>query len=50
MDLADLVAFAGVVEDTLRSRGLSGIDVGHNAEIAVVFDLVGAGHLISILG
>src|SRR3984893_16918991 len=50
MDLAHLVAFSRVVEDTLRSCSLPGIDVGHDAEIAVVFDLVDAGHLISILG
>ncbi len=42
--LADLVALAGVVEDPLRGRGLAGIDVRHDAEIAVVLDCVAAGH------
>src|ERR1700760_3400824 len=42
--LADLMALAGVVEDPLRGRGLPGIDVGHDAEVSVVLDLVGAGH------
>ena len=44
MDLAHLVALAGVVEDPLRGRGLPGIDVGHDAEVAVVLDLVFASH------
>src|SRR6185503_4966396 len=34
VDLADLVADAGVVEDPLRGRGLPGIDVGHDADVA----------------
>ncbi len=44
MDLADLVALAGVIEDSLRSRGLPGIDVRHDAEIAVVLDFMNARH------
>ena len=44
MDFADLMALAGVVEDPLRGRGLPGIDVGHDAEVSVVLDFVGAGH------
>ncbi len=44
MDLADLVALAGVIENPLGRRRLPGIDVGHDAEIAIVFDRVEAGH------
>src|SRR5215216_904088 len=44
MHLAHLVALAGVVEDTLRGRGLSGVDMRHDAEIAVVLDRMGARH------
>ena len=44
MDLADLVRLAGVIEDPLGGRGLAGIDVGHDAEVAVVLDGVRAGH------
>jgi hypothetical protein len=47
MDLTHFVAFSGVVEDAFRGRRLPGIDVGHDAEIAVVLDRVDAGHLIS---
>ncbi len=47
MHFADLVALAGVIEDPLRGRGFPGIDVGHDAEIAVVLDWVDAGHLRS---
>jgi hypothetical protein len=45
MDFADLVGLAGVVEDTLSRRGLAGIDVGHDAEIAVFVDRIFASHL-----
>jgi hypothetical protein len=41
---ADLVALAGVIQDTLGRRRLAGIDVGHDAEVAVVFDLCVRGH------
>jgi hypothetical protein len=34
VDLADLVALPGVVEDALGRRGLAGIDVGHDADVA----------------
>ena len=34
VDLADLVALPGVVEDALRRGGLAGIDVGHDADVA----------------
>ena len=42
--LADLVALAGVIEDPLGRRGLAGIDVRHDAEVAVVLDRMAAGH------
>ncbi len=44
MDLTDLVTLAGVIEDPLGRRRLAGIDVRHDAEIAVVLDFVHAGH------
>ena len=44
MHFADLVALAGVIENPLGGRGLSGIDVGHDAEVAVILDRVNAGH------
>ena len=44
VDFADLMALAGVVEDPLGRRRLAGVDVRHDAEVAVVFDLVDAGH------
>ena len=44
MDLADLVALAGVIQNPLGRRRLPGIDVGHDAEIAIVFDRMDAGH------
>src|SRR5207248_3695166 len=45
MDLAHLVALAGVVEDPLGRGRLARIDVGHNAEVAVVLDFMGTWHL-----
>ena len=33
MDFADLMALAGVVEDALGRRGLTGIDVSHDADV-----------------
>ena len=44
VDFADLMGLAGIVEDALRRRRLSGIDVSHDAEISIVFDSVAAGH------
>jgi hypothetical protein len=35
MDLADLVGNAGVEEDALGGCGLAGIDVGHDADVAL---------------
>ena len=42
--LADLVALAGVIEDALGRRRLAGIDVRHDAEVAIVLDRMSAGH------
>src|SRR5690606_14428738 len=44
MHLTDLVALAGVEQDALGGRGLAGIDVGHDAEVAVTLDGSGASH------
>jgi hypothetical protein len=44
MNLADLMALARIIEDALGRRGLAGIDMGHDAEIAVILDFVFARH------
>ena len=36
MDFADLVGLAGVIEDALGRRRLAGVDVGHDADVAVI--------------
>ena len=36
VDFADLMRLAGVVEDALGRRRLTGVDVGHDADVAVV--------------
>src|SRR5665647_1124034 len=41
---ADLVRLAGVIEDPLRRRRLARIDMGHDAEVAVVLESVLASH------
>src|SRR6185295_9713501 len=41
---ADLMRLAGVVEDALGRRRLAGIDVGHDADVAIVSDRGGASH------
>ena len=38
MDLTDLVVLAGVVEDALGRRRLPGIDVGHDADVAIAIE------------
>ena len=40
----DLMALAGVVENPLGRRRLARVDVGHDPEVAIVFDVGGAGH------
>ncbi len=44
MDFADLMALARIIENPLRGRGFARVDVGHDAEVAVVFDVGRAGH------
>ncbi len=44
MHFADLVGLAGVIEDAFGRRRLAGVDVGHDAEITVVFDRMTARH------
>jgi hypothetical protein len=46
VDLADLVGLAGVIEDSLGRRRLAGIDVGHDADVAVAFERMAAGHFL----
>ena len=41
---ADLVALAGVIKDALGGRGLAGIDMRHDTEVAVVLYGMNAGH------
>ena len=41
---ADLMRLAGIIEDALGGRRLPGIDVGHDAEVAIVLDSVAARH------
>ena len=38
MHFADLMRLAGIIEDALGRRRLAGIDVGHDADVAVVLD------------
>src|SRR6056297_2093864 len=45
VDFADLVGAAGVEKDALGRRRLAGIDVGHDADVAVALERVVAGHL-----
>ena len=40
VDLSHLVRLARVIQDALGGRGLTGIDVSHNADIARVFQRV----------
>jgi hypothetical protein len=45
--LADLVGLTRVVEDPLGRSGLAGIDVGHDAEVAVVLDFMLSRHRLA---
>ena len=45
--LADLVRLPRVIEDALGRRGLAGIDVGHDADIAIVLQVGRTWHRIS---
>src|SRR5690606_23406574 len=44
MHLAHLVGAAGVIENPLGRRRLTGIDVGHDADISIALEGRGAGH------
>ena len=44
MHLAHFVALAGVIEHALGRGRLAGINVRHDAEVAIVLDGMGAGH------
>jgi hypothetical protein len=44
MDFADLVGSAGVVQNSFRSCGFTGINVRHDADIAHLLQWNGAGH------
>src|SRR5260370_36433020 len=44
VDLADLVADAGVEKDALGGRGLARIDVRHDADVSAALEGKGAGH------
>jgi hypothetical protein len=41
------MVLAGVVQDPFRRRRLARVDVGHDSEVTVVFDVVIAGHEIA---
>ena len=41
---ADFMRLAGIEQDALGRRRLTGVDMGHDPEVSVVFDLVAAGH------
>ncbi len=41
---ADLMRFAGIIQDTLGRRRLAGVDMRHDAEVAVVLDRMTAWH------
>ena len=45
VDLAHLVGAAGVVEDALGRRRLTGVDVSHDPDVAGLFEWEGAWHL-----
>ena len=45
MDLTDLVALPRVIEDSLGGSRLPGIDVGHDADVAIVIERGGPSHI-----
>jgi hypothetical protein len=49
VDLADLVGLAGVIEDALGRRRLAGVDMRHDADIAIAFERMAAGHFLNFL-
>ena len=44
MHFADLVGLAGVIEDPLGRGGLAGVNMRHDADVAVFFERIIAGH------
>nr|GFD59376.1 hypothetical protein [Tanacetum cinerariifolium] len=44
MDLADLVGLAGVIKNALGGGRLAGIDVRHDADVAILLERMAAGH------
>ena len=44
MNFANFMAFTRVVEDTLGSCRLTSINVGHDAEVTIILNLVAACH------
>src|SRR5205814_9469747 len=46
---ANLVGLAGVIKDALGRRRLSGVDVRHDADIAITFERMAAGHFYCFL-
>ena len=46
VDLADLVRGPGVVEDALRQRGLAGVHMGRDADVADMGEFCGFGHCL----
>src|SRR4051794_38289411 len=46
VDLTDLVVDTGVEEDALRRRGLAGVDVRHDPDVAGLGELGRVGHLL----
>jgi len=44
MDFTDLVRDAGIIEDALGGRGLTGINVGHDADVALLLAGDNFGH------
>jgi hypothetical protein len=44
MHLADLVGLAGVIQDALGRRGLAGVDMRHDAEVAIALERIFACH------
>jgi hypothetical protein len=48
MDLADLVGLAGIIKHTLGGRGLAGVDVRHDADIAIAVERMAASHGVKL--
>ena len=44
MHFADFIGLAGIIQDTFRSGRLAGINMGHDADIAVIFERMAACH------